>query len=91
MFHDDAESNDVIKSVLHSLRFHDILTSQNANKEQDWDQYAQAMKDSLHWTREKFPEFVASLDNKDWQSDSVYWNDSGVRVEWDRPQKTEEF
>ncbi|KAM3586760.1 hypothetical protein VKS41_001817 [Umbelopsis sp. WA50703] len=91
MFHDDAESNDVIKSVLHSLRFHDILTSQNANKEQDWDQYAQAMKDSLLWTREKFPEFVASLDNKDWQSDSVYWNDSGVRVEWDRPQKTEEF
>lgn len=91
MFHDDAESNDVIKSVLHSLRFHDLLTSQNTNKEQHWDQYAQALNDSLHWTREKFPEFVASLDSKDWQSDSVYWNDSGVRVEWDRPRKTEDF
>jgi len=66
MFHDDAES---------SLRFHDILKNQGIKKETDWEQYDKAMRDSLEFTREKFPGFVASLDSKDWQSDSVYWND----------------
>lgn len=76
MFHQDAESNDVIRSVLHSLRFHDLLATRGIKKEEaDWERYDQAMRESLEWTREKFPEFVASLDSKDWQSDSVYWND----------------
>ncbi|GAB5586045.1 hypothetical protein Unana1_00945 [Umbelopsis nana] len=91
MFHQDAESNDVIKSVLHSLRFHDILTTRGIKKETDWESYDKALKDSLEWSREKFPEFVASLDSKDWQSDSVYWNDSGVRVSWERPEKVDDF
>ncbi|KAG0175498.1 hypothetical protein DFQ28_000079 [Apophysomyces sp. BC1034] len=82
-FHEDAGSNDVIKSILHSLKFHDLITSKGLKKENDWAAYAEAIKDSLAWSKEHFPTFVAELDMKEWQSDNVYWNDSGVRVTWE--------
>lgn len=81
LFHQDAESNDVIKSILHALRFHDLLAQSGltsthpADREREWDAYATAMRESLLWTRERFGEFVAELDRRDWQSDVVFWND----------------
>ncbi|KAF7726477.1 hypothetical protein EC973_008712 [Apophysomyces ossiformis] len=83
LFHEDAGSNDVIKSILHSLKFHDLITSKGIRKEKDWDAYMSAMEDSLVWSKEQFPTFAAELDMKEWQSDAVYWNDSGVRLTWE--------
>lgn len=75
LFHQDAGSNDVIKSILHSLKFHDSLTKSGIDKETDWEGYAQTLEETLGWTKEHFPKFVAKLDQKNWQSDIVYWND----------------
>ena len=75
MFHQDATSNDVIKSILHSLKFHDTLSTAKINKEMNWNDYATTLESTLEWTREHYPKFVAELDQKNWQSDVVYWND----------------
>ncbi|KAI7890726.1 uncharacterized protein EV154DRAFT_465322 [Mucor mucedo] len=82
LFHQDAESNDVIKSILHSLKFHDSLSQSGITLENDWEGYVQTLEDSLGWTKEHFPKFVAKLDQKNWQSDIVYWNDGGMRLAW---------
>ncbi|EIE85407.1 hypothetical protein RO3G_10117 [Rhizopus delemar RA 99-880] len=83
----DAGSKDVLKSVLHSLKFHDILSKESINKETDWDNYMNALRTSLDWTRENYDLFAAELDEKNWQIDTVYWNDSGMRLAWDRGDK----
>ncbi|CAO3613646.1 unnamed protein product [Mucor fragilis] len=75
MFHQDAVSNDVIRSILHSLKFHDSLSKANITKETDWTGYIRTLEDSLAWTKNNYPKFVAELDQKNWQSDIVYWND----------------
>ncbi|KAG0797689.1 hypothetical protein G6F21_000329 [Rhizopus arrhizus] len=87
LFHQDAGSKDVLKSVLHSLKFHDILSKESINKETDWDNYMNALRTSLDWTRENYDLFAAELDEKNWQIDTVYWNDSGMRLAWDRGDK----
>ncbi|RUP06734.1 vitamin B6 photo-protection and homoeostasis-domain-containing protein, partial [Jimgerdemannia flammicorona] len=94
LFHQDATSNDVIRSILHALRFHDLLAGRGlavagGDREREWDAYANAMRESLAWTRERFGEFVAELDRRDWQSDVVFWNDGGLRVNWYRPPPTD--
>lgn len=75
LFHQDAGSNDVIKSILHSLKFHDTLKKSNITKESDWNGYINTLEDTLDWTKQHYPKFVAELDQKNWQSDVVYWND----------------
>lgn len=82
LFHQDSESNDVIKSILHSMKFHDTLKQNNITKESDWEGYTKSLQDTLDWTKEHYPKFVAELDQKNWQSDVVYWNDSGMRLAW---------
>ncbi|KAI7898606.1 vitamin B6 photo-protection and homoeostasis-domain-containing protein [Cokeromyces recurvatus] len=82
LFHQDAESNDVIKSILHSLKFYEQLTRTEIVKEKDWERYMYTLEDSLNWTRENYKKFITELDKKNWQSDIVYWNDSGMRLDW---------
>jgi hypothetical protein len=75
LFHQEAGSNDVIKSILHSIKFHDTIKKMNITKETHWSEYQATLQDTLHWTKEHYPKFVAELDQKNWQSDIVYWND----------------
>lgn len=75
MFHQDSGTNDVIRAILHSLKFHDHLSKAQITKENDWHGYLQTLEDTLTWTKTHYPRFVAELDQKNWQSDIVYWND----------------
>ncbi|KAJ8659509.1 hypothetical protein O0I10_004874 [Lichtheimia ornata] len=91
LFHEDIESEDVIQSILHALKFHDTLASKNISKETDWHAYMDALDESLTWTKENIPRFMDALEEKGWQLDSVYWNDGGVRVSWEgHPSQLEE-
>ncbi|KAL0088772.1 vitamin B6 photo-protection and homoeostasis-domain-containing protein [Phycomyces blakesleeanus] len=78
MFHEDSRSNDVIKAVLHANKFHDMLAEQNIHRDTAWDKYNEILKESLEWSKEHYPTFVAELDSKEWQSNAVYWNDRQV-------------
>ncbi|CAG8559668.1 25269_t:CDS:10 [Dentiscutata erythropus] len=87
LYHSDAESNDVIKSILHSLKFHDYVTKHNMaqmNSEDITQCIGESMRESHKWTNENFGKFVAELDDKDWQSDVIFWSDKGFRVAWER-------
>ncbi|RHZ82355.1 hypothetical protein Glove_109g127 [Diversispora epigaea] len=98
LYHSDAESNDVIKSILHSIKFHDIfiknisingvdmkdIKGNNISNEDITLYIRKALRESHKWTNEKFGKFVAELDDKDWQSDVVFWSDKGFRVKWER-------
>ncbi|TPX31976.1 hypothetical protein SmJEL517_g04819 [Synchytrium microbalum] len=89
VFHTDATEMDVIKAVLNSIRFqHDL--SVNASREPNQMMFSSfhdriALKSSHEWTEANFPKFVTELADKDWQSDAVFWGDSGYRVDWTRP------
>lgn len=48
-----------------------------------------ALQDSLRWTQQTYPKFMAELDEKDWESQSIFWGDTGSRVEWERPDNSE--
>ncbi|CAG8634549.1 5343_t:CDS:2, partial [Acaulospora colombiana] len=94
LYHSDAESNDVIKSILHSLRFHDIVSRgetkvDDLNTEEATQHIKESMRVSHEWTNEKFGNFVAELDDKDWQSDVIFWLDRGFRVKWERSKDKE--
>ncbi|KAI8974060.1 hypothetical protein BDB01DRAFT_408817 [Pilobolus umbonatus] len=73
--HEDATSNDVIRAILHSMKLHDALKDGSKG-------FLSCLQDTLEWSKEKYPKFVVELDQKNWQSDIVYWNDSGVRLDW---------
>ncbi|KAI8337272.1 hypothetical protein BC941DRAFT_461430 [Chlamydoabsidia padenii] len=83
MFHDDAQVNDVMKSVLHAIKFHDHLAAQQITKEDQWESYISTLKDTLIWTKHNFTPFLDSLDAHQWQRNNVYWNDGGMRLTWD--------
>ncbi|TPX33831.1 hypothetical protein SmJEL517_g03320 [Synchytrium microbalum] len=94
VLHTDAAAMDVIKAVLHSLRYHHDL-SVNASQEPQQMTFNPshdkiALRSSHEWTEANFPRFVSELDDKDWQSDAVFWGDSGYRVNWTRPAKESE-
>ncbi|KAI8145572.1 vitamin B6 photo-protection and homoeostasis-domain-containing protein [Fennellomyces sp. T-0311] len=74
---------DVIQSILHALKFHDTLAKNDIRKDKDWSGYMAALDDSLKWTRQNVDTFQESLDEHDWQSETVYWNDGGVRLSWE--------
>ncbi|KAI8971781.1 vitamin B6 photo-protection and homoeostasis-domain-containing protein [Mycotypha africana] len=82
LYHQDQNTDDVIQSLLHSLKFYDELTKQNITKEDNWEQYEQALKRTLEWTKLHHSDFAAQLNDQEWYSDVVYWNDSGVRLAW---------
>ncbi|KAG9296544.1 hypothetical protein G9A89_015136 [Geosiphon pyriformis] len=86
LYHSDTESNDVIKSILHSLKFHDLVLTANRSinsRSIDDDTIAKAMQESHSWTNQKFGKFVAELDDKDWQSDVVFWKDKKIVLSCD--------
>lgn len=78
LFHQDAGSPDFVKSILHSLKFHDIISTENIDKDLHWDNYIDALKSSHAWTQEHYERFSLELDEKNWQRDTVYWNDRQV-------------
>ncbi|KAI8074942.1 hypothetical protein BC940DRAFT_1942 [Gongronella butleri] len=84
LYHDDAAPRDILKSILHANKMHDHLDAQKINKDTHWDAYWQAMADSRDWTNANLDAFVQSLDDYKWQRETVYWNDTGKRVTWDR-------
>ncbi|KAI8393419.1 uncharacterized protein BYT42DRAFT_487311 [Radiomyces spectabilis] len=90
MFHDDASSNDVIRSILHSIKFHDTLTAKGITKETDWEGYMDALDETLAWAHKETPAFMAELASKKWMTDAVYWNDSGMRLTWEGHQSKEQ-
>ncbi|KAL1924504.1 uncharacterized protein VTP21DRAFT_4158 [Calcarisporiella thermophila] len=99
LFHADAESNDVIRAILHAVKFHDLLFRRPDAKVspvqralEDEEEMRRLLEESLQWTRKMYPQFVAELDQKDWQSDMVFWKDRGFRVQWarDEPQVTKD-
>nr|CAG8569294.1 15749_t:CDS:10 [Entrophospora candida] len=88
LYHSDAESIDVIKSIIHSLKFHDLINKSSSDTKVSPDNFnkkiIESLKESHVWTNEKFGRFVAELDHKDWQSDVIFWSDKGFRVIWER-------
>lgn len=82
----------MIKSILHAIKFHDIFIKNIKNsspsppkdkgyKDEEYittQNIRRAMQESHKWTNEKFGKFVAELDDKDWQSDVVFWSDKYV-------------
>lgn len=68
-------------SILHSLKFHDCVTKHNVaqmNSEDITQRIRESMRESHKWTNENFGKFVAELDDKDWQSDVIFWSDKYV-------------
>jgi hypothetical protein len=76
LLHQDAGSDDITKSILHSLKFHDLLNKSKITKESDWSNYMYSLEESLQWTHDNYSKFTAELDDKNWQSDTIYWNDT---------------
>ncbi|ORZ14769.1 hypothetical protein BCR42DRAFT_329306 [Absidia repens] len=83
MFHDDAEVEDMMKGMLHAMKFHDHLATSHVTKETAWDDYLTTLNETLDWTKAQFPAFLDSLDKHQWHRDNVYWNDGGMRLTWD--------
>ncbi|CAG8515759.1 6942_t:CDS:2 [Diversispora eburnea] len=81
---DMMDSLDVLWNILlNGVDMKDIKGNNISNE--DITQYIRkAMRESHKWTNEKFGKFVAELDDKDWQSDVVFWSDKGFRVKWER-------
>ncbi|ORZ10783.1 vitamin B6 photo-protection and homoeostasis-domain-containing protein [Absidia repens] len=77
LFHNDAQVNDVIKAVLHAIKFYDALIT---SKQDTW----KTLDQTLHWTTSNCQPFLESLKAHQWQCDNVYWNDGGIRLTWDR-------
>lgn len=75
LFHDDAEQEDVIQSILHAVKFHNRLAELGVSKEKDWSTYIAVLKESLVWTKSNMPKYITALKEKDWDIDAVYWND----------------
>ncbi|KAL1936012.1 hypothetical protein VTP01DRAFT_146 [Rhizomucor pusillus] len=78
LLHEDAESKDILQAILHSLKFHDLL-----KQDQEKSNYMTALRDSLTWTKQNTGSFIKALDDKGWLSETVYWNDGGIRISWD--------
>ena len=93
VLHQNAAAMDVIKSVLHSVRYHhelksllqqQSLSSATGGIHIEPAQERACLQSSHEWTQSNFATFVSELDDKDWQSDAVFWGDSGYRVTWRR-------
>lgn len=86
LLHTEASPHDVCKAILHATRlYHDLEMLINSGSSDQID--AIGVLDRSHkWTVEHFPKYIAEVDFKGWQSDAVFWGDTGNRVEWERPQ-----
>ncbi|KAJ3158934.1 hypothetical protein HDU86_002103 [Geranomyces michiganensis] len=99
--HASAAPHDVIKAALHATKFHELLFNSPPPPSSSAETTSLAtetttttparalelMAASKKWTAERFPQFIADLDYKDWQSDAVFWGDSGRRVELQTAEK----
>ncbi|KAJ3053271.1 hypothetical protein HK097_004663 [Rhizophlyctis rosea] len=84
VLHKSAGANDIIKAILHSIKLDHDIRQLDSNDALSTEELKSLLQSSHSWTKEKFPKFVAELDAKDWESDAVFWGDTGSRVEWDR-------
>ncbi|KAJ3145828.1 hypothetical protein HDU89_006880 [Geranomyces variabilis] len=91
--HASAAPHDVIKAALHATKFHELMFDSGNPPEDEAIPLSRAlaiMKESHEWTAARFPQFIADVDYKDWQSDAVFWGDSGRRVDWEKSDKDKE-
>ncbi|KAI8088893.1 vitamin B6 photo-protection and homoeostasis-domain-containing protein [Halteromyces radiatus] len=79
----EIQVTDVMKSVLHAIKFHDQLAANHVTKDDHWDTYLTTLDETLDWTKNHFQPFLDSLDKHDWKRENVYWNDTGMRLTWD--------
>ena len=84
VLHTSAGANDVIKAILHCIKLDHDIRQLDLSATTSANDLRPSLESSHAWTKEKFPKFVAELDAKDWESDAVFWGDTGSRVEWDR-------
>lgn len=87
--HKDAKAYDIIKSILHAIRL-DKELRENPELPRNSDALREAFTSSREWTEANFPKFIVELDDKDWQSDVVFWGDAGNRIEWERGKKEDD-
>ncbi|KAJ3183032.1 hypothetical protein HDU87_007454 [Geranomyces variabilis] len=91
--HASAAPHDVIKAALHATKFHELMfdtANSSTDETMPLSRALALMKESHEWTAARFPHFIADVDYKDWQSDAVFWGDSGRRVDWEKSDKDKE-
>ena len=77
VFSNEASSQDIIKSVLHIFKAQQEFTS--IERENNSASFIEMLIGTKFWVNEHLPEFIVGLDNKDWQSDVIFWEDRGNR------------
>ncbi|KAI9017313.1 vitamin B6 photo-protection and homoeostasis-domain-containing protein [Gaertneriomyces semiglobifer] len=82
VFRTGATSHDVIKAMLHASKLYDMLKTESIPAKAGSDIAYLALRDSHEWTKSNFPKFVVEVDDRDWQSDVVFFGDAGHRAEW---------
>ncbi|KAJ3278411.1 hypothetical protein HK104_002363 [Borealophlyctis nickersoniae] len=96
VLHTDSGHKDIIKAILHAMRLDKELCSSHEENQPPSDSPTRIrwpsdpsllqsrLASSRTWMHDNFPRFAAELDSMDWQSDAVFWGDSGNRVKWER-------
>ncbi|KAJ3087053.1 hypothetical protein HK102_011908 [Quaeritorhiza haematococci] len=97
VLHTDAGPFDVLKAVLHATKYHADLPSPTQTPHQLDPNFTtpsapadhpntvkSRLATSLDWTTKEFPRFIDQVEDKGWQTDTVFWRDAGNRVTWDR-------
>ncbi len=83
---------DALKALLNAMKFYHLLSTSNITPNR-WNiidpDVTKLMSESHEWTVKYFAAFVAKLDAKDWQSETVLFNDAGFRAVWKKGPKTE--
>ncbi|KXS14932.1 DUF647-domain-containing protein [Gonapodya prolifera JEL478] len=78
-FRDGSKTEDVVRSILHAT-FLSHLIQNLGTKSVDID--TDLTVTSLAWRRAHEQSFVAALKRANWDVDTVYWTDEGVRGHW---------
>ncbi|KAJ3042789.1 hypothetical protein HDV00_006608 [Rhizophlyctis rosea] len=84
VLHKSGGHKDIIKAILHSIKLDTEIRITYPSTTPTLADLQTALRSTHVWTKEKFPNFVTELDAKDWESDAVFWGDTGNRVEWER-------
>jgi hypothetical protein len=86
LLHEDGNSVDVAKAVLHAVSWHRLLHTCSAAQMPDINQQLQQ---SYQETQHHFEAFTESLMGAGWNPEELQFPDSGRRLRWQRPSSTE--
>ena len=100
VMHRDAEGHDSLKAMLNAAKLDELLdvtdsissSAPTHPTEQMNPTHASyqdlrmrtLLKEAHEWTLANFPHFVAQLDENDWQTESVLFDDPGCRAIWNK-------